>query len=95
MKLLHSEYVEASRFLRASAPEGTEVLQAGEHDYPVSAYPSVVVTLEASEYQIPMYGTDGELLGVQWTGNEEYEEVLRMPVSWDAVLQYVNFKSKG
>ena len=93
MKLLHSIEVEASRFLYAKAPEGTVILQPGEHEYPVSAYPSVVVTIPAAEYEAPMYGPDGELLGVQWTGHDEYEEVIRMPISWEAVAEYVALKT--
>lgn len=91
MKLLHSEHSELSRILAASAPDGTEII-SGDGGYPVSAYPSVVVTWDASEYQIPMYGSDGELLGVAWTSNDEYDEVIRMPISWEAVDQYVALK---
>lgn len=92
MKLLHHPEVELSRALLASAPEGVEVIE-GDGGYYVSAYPSVVVTIPADEYQTPVYGPDGELLGVQWTGHDEYEEVIRMPVSWEAVAEYVAFKT--
>lgn len=92
MKLLHNKEVELSRNLLAALPEGVEVIE-GDDGYAVSAYPSVVVTIPANEFQAPMYGPDGELLGVQWTAYDEYEEVLRMPVSWEAVAEYVAFKT--
>lgn len=56
MILLHSEHSELSRTLLRTAPENTVVLQAGEHDYLISAYPSVVIIREAAEYQMPFYG---------------------------------------
>lgn len=92
MKLLHHPEVELSRSLLASAPEGVEVIE-GDGGYPVSAYPSVVVDIPADEFQAPMYGPDGELLGVQWTAYDDHEEVIRMPVSWDAVAEYVALKT--
>ena len=96
MKLLHHNEVELSRNLKATKPEGTEVIDcttAPPTDYSVSAYPSVVAIIPADEYQIPSYGPDGELLGVVWTGHDAYEEVIRMPVSWEAVAQYVAWKT--
>ena len=101
MKLLHYEQSELSRQLKGLVPAGVEVIDCGvsgiplEYSNMVSAFPSVVVEIPADEYQIPMYGPDGELLGVAWTGHDAYEEVIRMPVSWEAVSQYVNLKSKG
>ena len=92
VKLLHNSEVELSRALLASLPVGVEVVE-GSGGYPVSAYPSVVVTIPAQEYEAPMYGPDGELLGVAWTAHDEYEEVVRMPVSWDAVAEYVALKT--
>lgn len=98
MKLLHHKEVELSRSLLASIPVGTEVIDcsvAPPYDIYPSAYPSVVITVPAAEYEAPMYGPDGELLGVQWTGHDAYEEVIRMPVSWEAVAQYVALKTEG
>lgn len=92
MKLLHHPEVELSRALLASAPEGVEVIE-GDGGYYVSAYPSVVVTIPADEYQTPVYGPDGELLGVQWTAYDDHEEVIRMPISWEAVAEYVALKT--
>lgn len=92
MKLLHNIEVELSRSLLASLPDGVEVIE-GDGGYPVSAYPSVVITIPAQEFQTPVYGPDGELLGVQLTGHDEYEEVLRMPTSWEAVAEYVAWRS--
>lgn len=92
MKLLHHPEVELSRSLLASLPSGVEVIE-GDGGYPVSAYPSVVVTIPANEFQAPVYGPEGELLGVQWTAYDEYEEVIRMPISWEAVAEYVALKT--
>lgn len=98
MKLLHHNESERSRDLLASAPAGVEVIDCGISGIPleynmVSAFPSVVVEIPADEYQVPAYGPDGELLGVAWTGHDAYEEVIRMPVSWEAVAQYVALKT--
>lgn len=92
MILLHHPEVELSRTLLTSLPEGVEFVD-GDGGYLLSAYPSVVVEIPAAEYEAPMYGPDGELLGVQWTGHDAYEEVIRMPVSWEAVAQYVALKA--
>lgn len=95
MKLLHHQEVELSRSLLATLPAGTEVIDcsvAPPEGINLSAYPSVVVTIPAAEYEAPMYGPNGELLGVAWTGHDEYEEVIRMPISWEAVDQYVALK---
>lgn len=93
MLLLHDQNSELSRTLAVQAAElGIEII-AGPGEYTVSAYPSVVVTWDASEYQVPMYGPEGELLGVSWTGNDDYDEVIRMPISWEAVTAYVALKS--
>lgn len=95
MKLLHHPEVELSRSLLATLPVGVEVIDCSviQTDYLVSAYPSVVVDIPANEFQAPMYGPDGELLGVQWTAYDDHEEVIRMPVSWEAVAEYVALKT--
>lgn len=95
MKLLHHPEVELSRSLLATLPVGVEVIDCSvtQTDYLVSAYPSVVVTIPANEFQAPVYGVDGELLGVRWTAYDEYEEVIRMPASWEAVAEYVALKT--
>lgn len=93
MKLLHNKESELSRILLESAPEGLEIIE-GSGGYPVSAYPSVVVTLPACKFEAPAYGPDGELLGIKWVTSEEFEDVIRMPVSWGAVAEYVEFKSR-
>lgn len=90
MILLHHPESELSRNLLATLPEGVEVIE-GSGGYAVSAYPSVVVDVPAQEYEAPMYGPDGELLGVAWTGHDAYDEVIRMPVSWEAVQSFVAF----
>lgn len=100
MILLHHKESELSRNLLAALPAGVTIVDCTNGiptDYTgpmgVSAFPSVVVSIPANEFQAPMYGPDGELLGVQWTAYDEYEEVLRMPVSWEAVAEYVAFKT--
>lgn len=92
MKLLHFEGAELSRTLRDTLPAGVELVD-GDGGYDISAYPSVVVTIPANEFQTPVYGPDGELLGVQWTAYDEHEEIIRMPVSWEAVAEYVALKT--
>lgn len=95
MKLLHHPEVELSRKLLDTLPSSVEVIDCSltQPTYPVSAYPSVVVDIPASEFQAPMYGPDGELLGVQWTAYDDHEEVIRMPISWEAVAEYVALKT--
>lgn len=95
MKLFHHPEVELSRKLLDTLPSSVEVIDCSltQPTYPVSAYPSVVVDIPANEFQAPMYGPDGELLGVQWTAYDDHEEVIRMPVSWEAVAEYVAFKT--
>lgn len=100
MILLHHKESELSRNLLATMPAGTTVVDCTNGiptDYTgpmgVSAFPSVVVTIPANEFQTPVYGVDGELLGVEWTAYDEYEEALRMPISWEAVAEYVALKT--
>jgi hypothetical protein len=90
MKLLHNNEVELSRSLLASAPEGVEVIE-GDGGYPVSAYPSVVIDVPAYTEQRPAYDAEGNLIGMAPVLVEAHKEVLRSPVSWDAVKSYVGF----
>lgn len=93
MKLLHHPESELSRKLLETIPAGVEVVDGAlaSPDYPVSAYPSVVVVLPAKEVYLPVYDTDGGLLGVELTAIDEREVILRMPTSWEAVHDYINF----
>lgn len=91
MKLLHDMNSELSRNLLATLPIGAIVIE-GDGGYPISAYPAVVVDIPTQEIMAPAYGPNGELLGVQLTTIAAHEEVLRMPISWDAVSQYINWK---
>ena len=90
MKLLHNQEVELSRNLLADAPVDVEIIE-GDGGYAVSAYPSVVVVLPAEEVYVPVYDSDGGLTGVELTAIDEREVVIRMPASWEAVHDYINF----
>jgi len=90
MKLLHHPESELSRNLMTTAPIGVEVIE-GHGEYTVSAYPSVVVTRDSREVYEPRYDDSGGLLGMELTAYPEYEEIIRMPASWEAVYDYVNF----
>lgn len=94
MKLLHDVNSELSRTLLATLPAGATVIE-GAGGYPVSAYPSVVVDIPVQEVEAPAYGPNGELLGVQLTTIPAHEEVLRMPMSWQSVDEYLAWKSSG
>jgi hypothetical protein len=87
MKLLHNNEVELSRALLASLPEGVDVIE-GDGGYAVSAYPSVVIDVPAYTEQRPSYDADGNLVGMAPALVEAHEEVLRSPVSWDAVNSF-------
>lgn len=94
MILLHHNESERSRDLLASAPAGVEVIDCTAGcpvDYPISAYPTVVVVRPAGEEYAPEYDSDGGLLGVQLTAHDEYEELIRMPASWEAVQDYLQY----
>lgn len=94
MILLHDVNSELSRNLLATLPVGVTVIE-GAGGYPISAYPSVVVDIPAQEVQAPAYSPNGELLGVQLTTIPAHEEVLRMPVSWQSVDEYLAWKTSG
>lgn len=95
MKLLHHPESELSRTLLATMPEGVEVIDWTQpHDYdgpPPSAFPSVVALRPATEQYVPECNGDGELLGVVRTACDEYEEIIRTPVSWEAVHDYLTY----
>lgn len=97
MKLFHHPEVELSRKLLDTLPASVEVIDCSltQPDYPVSAYPSVVVTIPAKEFQAPQYDADGGLLGIITTGSPEHEEIIRLPASWEAVNAYVVWASGG
>lgn len=90
MKLLHNNEVELSRELLAALPEGVEVVE-GDGGYPVSAYPSVVISVPAYIEKRPAYDSDGNLAGMVDVSVESHEEVLRSPASWEAVASIVSY----
>lgn len=90
MKLLHNNEVELSRALLANLPEGVEVIE-GDGGYPVSAYPSVVISVPAYIEKRPAYDADGNLIGVEDVSVDGHEEVLRSPASWEAVASVVAY----
>lgn len=97
MILLHHDQSELSRSLLATLPAGAEVIDCSltPPNHSVSAYPSVVVTIPAKEFQAPQYDADGGLLGIITTGSPEHEEIIRLPNSWEAVNAYVVWASGG
>lgn len=90
MKLLHNNEVELSRNLLANLPEGVEVIE-GSGGYAVSAYPSVVVDVPGYSEDRPLFGPQGEFLGMGPVDVPAREELLRLPASWEAVASYVAF----
>ena len=94
MKLLHHEEVELSRALLASLPEGVEVVdctQTPPADYPVSAYPTVVVDVPAYVASQQSLGADGEFLGVVDVEVPAHDELVRCPASWEAMQSFVAY----
>lgn len=90
MILLHHPEVELSRTLLGSMPEGVMAV-TGDGGYPVSAYPSVVVTVPAYIEKRPTLNAAGEFAGVVEVEVPAHEELLRMPASWEAVQSFVDF----
>lgn len=90
MILLHNDEVELSRTLLETIPEGVEVIH-GYNGYGVSAYPTVVVQVPSYSERRPIINEAGEFVGVGDVVVPAHEELLRMPVSWDAVQSFVDF----
>lgn len=90
MVLLHNEEVELSRVLLATKPEEVAVVE-GDGGYPVSAYPSVAVTVPAYIEKRPTLNAAGEFAGIVDVEVPAHEELLRMPASWEAVQSFVDF----
>ena len=88
MILLHHPEVELSRALLAELPAGCAVVE-GPGDYPVSAFPSVVVDVPAYAEDRPQFGAEGEFLGMAAVTVSAHQETLRMPASWAAVQSFV------
>lgn len=89
MILLHHPDVELSRVLLASVPVGVEVVE-GPGGYAVSAYPSVVVPVHAYTIRCSAFNESGEFIGIEVVTVPEHEEIIRLPVSWAAVQEYVD-----
>jgi len=90
MLLLHNKEIELSRKLLETLPEGTEVIE-GAGEYPVSAYPSVVVLVPAYVEKRQAINEAGEFTGMEDVLVPAHEELLRMPSSWEAVQSFINF----
>ena len=99
MILLHHKESELSRNLLAAMPsDGTTTVVDCTKGIPdnytgpmsVSAFPSVVVDVPAYSETVPAYDTTdgGRLTGTEVQTVLAHQEVLRMPVSWDAVAQF-------
>lgn len=98
MILLHHPEVELSRELLAALPaecgcvDWTSGVQRDEYQalcgLSPSAFPSVLVEVPAYSEDRPQFGADGEFLGVAAETVPAHQELLRMPVSWDAVASF-------
>ena len=93
MILLHHPEVELSRNLLAALPEGVEVIDCSTRtpEWPVSAYPSVVVDVPAYTEARPVLGADGEFLGMSDVLVPAHQELVRCPANWDAVASFVAY----
>lgn len=95
--LLHHNESELSRTLLDSAPEGLTVADftgGAPADYSgpqPSAFPSVVVDVPAYSADTPMFGQDGEFLGMARMNIPAQQEAVRMPASWEIVDSYVGY----
>lgn len=56
-----------------------------------SALPSVVVAVPAYAEDGPLYGPEGEFLGIGPRSHPSRQEALRLPASWEAVAAYAAF----
>ena len=90
MILLHHNEVELSRKLLATKPENIEVIE-GPGEYSISAYPSVVVDVPAYLEKRMTFNEAGEFLGIETIQISNHKEILRAPVSWEAVQNYIEF----
>jgi hypothetical protein len=88
MILLHHPEVELSRLLLAALPEGCDVIE-GPGGYAVSAFPSVVVDVPAYAEDRPVFGANGEFLGMEPETVPAHQELLRLPASWEAVASFM------
>lgn len=90
MILLHDTNVELSRNLLATIPEGVEVVE-GSHAYPVSAYPSVVVDVPTKIVKQMSFDEDSNFVGIKDVEIVTHQDILRCPISWEAVSEYVEY----
>lgn len=98
MILLHHPEVELSRALLAAMPTGCTVVdwtaEAQRADYlaatglPPSAFPSVIVDVPAYAEDRPLFGENGEFLGMALFTVPAHQEALRLPASWEAVASF-------
>lgn len=98
MILLHHPEVELSRNLFSALPEDcacvdwTSAIQREEYaalgGLPPSAFPSVVVDVPAYSEDRPLFGAEGEFLGMARMTVPAHQESLRLPASWDAVASF-------
>jgi len=90
MILIDDGNTELGAALKATMPEGTTV-QTKAYEYAISAYPSVIVDVPAYAQDVPAYDANGSFTGMTTQTIPAHQEVLRMPVSWEAVGQYVAY----
>ena len=101
MILVHNNHVELSRNLLASIPDGVTSIDC-TNGIPtedeslsilqnISAYPSVIIDVPAYSVKQTAYDENSNITGVTTTTVPAHQELLRSPLSWDAVNQYVAF----
>jgi hypothetical protein len=102
MILLHHSEVKLSRDLLSALPESCGCVDwtsdAEREEYlaqavalgsPLpSAFPTVVVDVPAYSDDRPVFGTEGEFLGMAVVTVPAHLEALRLPASWDAVASF-------
>ena len=97
MLFLHHNESELSRALLAALPSGATVLDCtnglpGGYTGPMpSAFPSVIVDVPAYAQDVPAYDANGGFTGMTTQNVAAHQVALRLPVSWEAVGQYVAY----
>ncbi len=100
MILLHHPEVELSRELLAALPAGCGCVdwtsEAQRAEYAAlggpspSAFPTVLADVPAYAEDRPLFGEQGEFLGMAAVTVPAHQEALRMVASWDAVVSFAD-----
>lgn len=87
MILIDDGNTELGRSLRETMPAGVE-LRTEPGEYSISAFPTVIVDVPAYGEDRPLFGEQGEFLGMSAVTVPAHQESLRMPASWEAVASF-------